>query len=297
MAVRVGFIGFGEVASVFSVPVVKSGASVAAYDTLLLCEGGREILDKRTRIKGIQFQPLQYLIENTDYIISTVTTDVAVKVAEECTAYLKPRQFYIDMNSTSPGIKVTLDRIISSTGASFAEGAVLGAVGASGEKTRILMGGANGREAAAALAAMGLNTAFYSPVTGKASMFKMLRSIFSKGMEALLLEMLTAGRRAGMEEDLWKDITGLFTDNHFEMVASNWIKTHPAAHERRYHEMIQVIETMHEIGIEPVMTAGTEAFFKRSCSIDMKEAFSINPTSVETIIDFMEKSAKGAEAK
>lgn len=119
------------------------------------------------------------------------------------------------------------------------EGAILGAVGVTGAQTRILTGGPKSREAAEALTRLGLNVTAYSPDIGKASTFKMLRSIFSKGLEALLIEFLVAGKRANIQEDLWQEIVDLFSQNAFDHVAANWIKSHATAHERRYDEMRQ----------------------------------------------------------
>jgi len=189
----------------------------------------------------------------------------------------------------APSLKVEVGEIIRTSGADFVEGAILGAVGATGAGTRILVGGEKGREVAKTLTRLGLHVSYYSPEIGKASMFKMLRSIFSKGLEALILELLIAGKRAGLEEDLWKDITEFMTRNPFDRVASNWVRTHAVAYERHYHEMVQVAETMWELGVEPVMTSGTEAFFKRSLSLGLKEAFLEKPSSMEAVIDFMEK--------
>jgi hypothetical protein len=67
------------------------------------------------------------------------------------------------------------------------------------------------------------------------------------------------------------------TENLFEKVASNWVRSHAMASERRYYEMVQVRETMQEMGIEPVMTSGIEAFFKRSLYLGLKEAFAGTP--------------------
>lgn len=104
-----------------------------------------------------------------------------------------------------------------------------------------------------------------------------------------MLELLIAGRRAGIENDLWKDIVDLLTNHPFDKVASNWVVSHAVAYERRYHEMEQVVETMREIGVEPVMTAGTEAFFRRALSLGMHEAFPDKPESVEAVIEYLEK--------
>lgn len=285
----IGFIGFGEVAPVFSKPIGEQGAKVAVYDVLLATAQGRRILQERVRADGIVFRPLAEVVGDSDYVLSTVTTQAARKVARESAVYLRPGQVFIDLNSTSPSVKIEVGRIIEPSGADFVEGAILGAVGATGVQTRILIGGARGREAAETLAELGLKTSYYSPEIGKASTFKMLRSIFSKGLEALLLELLIAGRRAGIEKDLWQDIMDLMTRNPFDRVASNWVQTHAVAHERRYHEMRQVVETMREIGVDPVMTAGTEAFFKRSLSLGLNEAFPVKPESVEAVVDHLER--------
>jgi 3-hydroxyisobutyrate dehydrogenase-like beta-hydroxyacid dehydrogenase len=294
---RVGFIGFGEVASTFSVPLVDHGVQVAAYDILLAQAGGQAVLQRRTRIGGIRFLPLHEMLAGVDYVLCTAATHVAKAIARESVPYLRPGQVYVDLNSISPGVKVEIAEIVARSGASFVEGAILGAVGATGAATRILLGGSRAEGAATALAALGLNASFYSPEVGKASTFKMLRSIFSKGLEALLLEFLTAGKRAGIQRDLWEEVTGLMRRHPFEQVAANWVQSHAMAHERRYHEMVQVAETMRELGVEPLMTVSTEAFFRRSLSLGFKDAFPERPDSMEAVIDFMEaRLAEGGRA-
>lgn len=286
---KVGFIGYGEVASVLAQALLGSGAKVAAYDVLLDQEGGFEILRGRTRTEDVRFGPLAEVVGSADYVLATVTTHVAKAAAAECAPLLKPGQVYIDLNSTAPTVKVEISEIIGGSGADFVEGVILGAVGATGASTEILTGGARGEEVARRLSSLGLNVRYYGPEVGKASMFKMLRSVVSKGLEALLLEMLIAGRRAGIDQELWKDITGFLTRNPFDRVASNWIQSHALAHERRYHEMVQVAETLGEIGIEPIMTRGTVSFFERSCRLGLAEAFPKRPESADDVVEYMER--------
>ena len=135
-----------------------------------------------------------------------------------------------------PSVKVgfigfgEVGEIIRTSGADFVEGAILGAVGATGAGTHILVGGERGRE-----------------------------------------------------------VADFMTRNPFDRVAPNWVRTHAVAYERRYHEMVQVAETMRELGVEPVMTSGTEAFFRRSLSLGLKDGFPEKPSSMGAVIDFMEK--------
>ena len=293
--VRIAFIGFGEVGSVFSEAVSKRGVSVAAYDILFDQRNGLEILKKRTRVRDLSFLPMADAVKDADLVFSTVTTDVAAAAAEACSKYLKPHQVYLDLNAAAPSVKRRVADIVQAAGARFVEGAVLGAVGVTGAKTKILLGGPHGEKTSATLTQLGLNAVFYSTEIGKASSFKMIRSVFSKGLEALLIEFLVAGKRAGIEKDLWDEITELFEHNSFEQTAANWIQSHATAHERRYHEMKQVTGVLREIGIDPLLTSSTEAFFKRSCDIGLGEAFTAKPDSKQDVIDFMEKHLNETE--
>jgi 3-hydroxyisobutyrate dehydrogenase-like beta-hydroxyacid dehydrogenase len=286
---RITFIGFGEVASIFSQSMREHGAQVAAYDLLLDRPQGQEILQRRVRAEGIEFGLLPNVVAGAEYVLSTVTTQAATTVAAACATLLRSGQVFLDLNSTCPSVKQQVAKTIAPSGADFVEGAILDAVGAAGAAAHILTGGPKAREAAATLCRLGLNARFYSLDIGPASMFKMLRSIFSKGLEALLLELLIAGKRAGILEDLWQDVSGFMARNPFDRVAANWIQTHAVAHQRRYQEMQQVLETVRELGLDPLMTAATEAFFERSTSVGLAQAFPEKPASIHAVIEFLEQ--------
>jgi 3-hydroxyisobutyrate dehydrogenase-like beta-hydroxyacid dehydrogenase len=292
MGNRLGFIGFGEVGPCFSAALTRAGASVMAYDILL----DNQVLSSETRERiqrsGAISSALSEVIEQSNYILSTVTNQTAKDVALSCKDFLRPEQVYLDLNSTSPSAKIEIAGIIGSGKAKFVEGAILGAVGATGSKTKILLGGPDAPEAAETLSRYGLIATAYSPEIGKASMFKMLRSIFSKGLENLLVELLISGKRAGIESDLWEDVNGFMASKPFDAIAENWIRTHATACDRRYHEMVQVLETMHEIGIDPIMTEATKEFFRRSRSLEFEEAFNKKPGSYQEVIDFMESQIR-----
>lgn len=296
-SVKIGFIGFGEVGTVFSKAMLDAGAEITVYDILLDKTDTAENMRKKILESGNKIGTFQEVVTSSDYVLSTVLTQVAKKVAGDCAKYLKEGQIYVDLNSTSPSVKVDLDKIIAPTGADFVEGAILGAVGATGSKTRILTAGNRGQEVAKTLNSCGLNVSYYSSEIGKASMFKMLRSIFSKGVEIILLEMMVAGRRAGIEKDLWEDITHFMASKPFDKIGSNWMASHAVAHERRYYEMVQVIETMREIGIEPLMTEGTAAFFKQSLNQKMSEAFTEKPASFYEVVNFIARKLKGEKTE
>lgn len=294
---RIGFIGFGEVASVFSAALTQQGAEVLAYDVVLERADGASALRSRDRSGRVRFVPLAELAQSAECILSTVTTSVAVTAARQTAPHLAAGKTYIDLNATAPAIKHEVNAVVSAAGADFVEGAILGAIGVTGAKTKILLGGARAEDIARQLTAAGLNTVFYSREIGRASAFKLLRSVFSKGMEALLIEYLAAGHRAGIQDDLWREIVDLFTQNSFERVASNWIATHATAHERRYHEVVQVSAELRALGAEPIMTAGTEEFFRRSCALGLKQQLAGRTATPDDVIAAIAQATPGTSPK
>ena len=203
-----------------------------------------------------------------------------------CAAQLRRGQPYVDLNATSPAIKQQIGAVIEGTksGAHFVEGAILPAVGIGGAKSQVLLCGARAEEVAQLLTGLGLNFKAYGSQIGKASSFKMLRSVFSKGLEALLVECLLAGRRAGVEDDLWREIVGTLDAASFQDVGSNWVKTHGTAHARRYHEMVQVQSVLRELGVDAPMTEGTVRLFDRSTRAALRDRFPTPPASATDVI-------------
>lgn len=281
-AQRIGFIGFGEVGKTFASAMVAGGADVSYYDVI-----------RTDALPGVVYLPLDELAARCEILLSTVTTHVAVAVAETTAPLLTSRNTYADMNSTSASLKRRIAGVIGTSAANFVEGAILSAVGEAGANASILVAGERAEAFARRMNELGLvNVKYFSAAVGEASQVKMLRSIFSKGVECLLLEMLVAGKRAGVAEYLWKDIVGFMTKHPFRGIAENWIKTHPGASERRYHEMEQVLETLKELGVDPVMTRGTTEFFRQSTESGLAAHFPRKPDDVWAVPEELARRQK-----
>jgi 3-hydroxyisobutyrate dehydrogenase-like beta-hydroxyacid dehydrogenase len=280
----IGFVGFGEVASRFAAAMHRQGAEVAAYDVVLDQSGGANILKERAGDTAVKFVALADLITRSKLVLSSVTTDVAFDVARGCAVHLKAGQIFVDLNATAPAVKRAIADVIEISGADFVEGAILGAIGVSGPHTRILVCGKKGVIVAETLTRFGLNAGFYGAEIGLASTFKLLRSVFSKGIEALLLESLLAARRAGVADDVWREILETLDERPFAEVGGNWICTHGRAHARRYHEMVQVKALLDELGIEPLITSATTAFFERSTRLALSKAFRNAPQNPDEVL-------------
>jgi 3-hydroxyisobutyrate dehydrogenase-like beta-hydroxyacid dehydrogenase len=288
------FLGFGEVASRFAQRLRGHGARVLAYDVLLERPGGRDVLVSRAAGPPPELLPLADAIAQSDIVLSTVTTDVAVSAARECVRLLHAGQIYVDLNATSPSAKRETASVVAGSGADFVEGAILSAVGVAGADAKVLLCGARAAEVAAALSKLGLNVHVYGTEIGKASSFKMLRSVFSKGIEALLIECLLAGRRAGIEQALWEEVIATIDAAPFDEVGGNWVRTHATAHRRRYHEMLQVADVLRELHVDAPMTAATLAVFERSTRLALNDAFASPPASPTDVIAVLDARIRAA---
>ena len=281
----VGIIGFGEAGSAFARELTSAGASVSAYDKKWDEPGIRPPTDIGPGLEKVEFGSLPDVLDASDVILSTVTTDSALLAAEGCLSSLRQGQIYCDLNSTAPSVKIKLDNMLARTGALFVEGAILGAIGVTGGQTKILLGGPHAAKVSGLLNSFGLQTEPYSVEIGKASAFKMLRSVFSKGLEALLIEFLAAARAAGLQDDLWQEVTTLFARNSFEDVAGNWVCSHALAHDRRFHEMVQVADLLKEMNQDALMTDATVAFFERSTMLNLSQDFPSRPERMDDVVD------------
>lgn len=256
--------------------MVERGAEVYYYD----------ILGEDRNGTGASFFSLGDLVETCDILLARSIHSV-LEVAEEAAAFLGPGKIYTDFNSTSPAIKISIAETVQRSQADFVDVAILSAVGAVGAKASILVTGPSADAFCETMRHLGLcNVQPFSGRYGDASMIKMLRSIFSKGIECLLVEILTAGNRAGVVSYLWEDIVGFMRLNSFECVAENWVRTHVTACDRRHHEMTQVVETMEQLGIEPTMARATEAFLRRAVTLEPSKRFPQGPDSAAAVGEF-----------
>ena len=143
MSPRIGFIGFGEAGFAIAKGLKEAGAAALfAYDTALDKPGAAERMRSRAAEAGVTLaRSLGELAEKSDIILSAVVANVAVDVAQDISEHLDRRHLYVDLNSTAPAIKQTIDRIVDASGAAFVEAAVMDAVPPNAHRVPMLLCG------------------------------------------------------------------------------------------------------------------------------------------------------------
>lgn len=272
---RIGFIGMGEAVFHIAKGLRDDGLTgIHAYDKMWNVAPQSELVNRRAQESGVTLSPsLQALVEGSDIIICAVSANLAVTLANECKPWLSAGKIYADFNSAGPQTKIEIATLIEPSGALFVDGAIMGTVPGVGHKVPTLVCGTGAVALAAALQPFGMALNVLEGDAGRASASKMLRSIFMKGVVALMLETVLAGHRYGLEDDLLESIAETFSKGSFHDVANGLMARGVIHAERRAHEMEEVIATLHAAKVDATMSQATHAKLLAIAASGYKEHF------------------------
>jgi len=292
--IKLGFIGFGEAAFNISKGLKAEGLEgIMAYDKFWNVEPQSDLISKRAQDAGVEIMPsLQGLVENSDFILSAVSANMAVFLAQAAKPFLQPNQVYVDLNATSPMTKEEGDAIVSPA-ALFVDCAVMGPVPTYKHKVPVSVSGSGARVFSEAMAPYGMNITFMDAPAGSASASKMFRSIFMKGFVVLILEMLVAAHEYKVEDDVLLSVKETLTSGPLLDVINGLVGRGVIHSERREHEMDEVIATLDAIGVDAIMSKASKSKLNWCTKFGLKEYFKgVPPQDFHEIFSALDKINK-----
>jgi 3-hydroxyisobutyrate dehydrogenase-like beta-hydroxyacid dehydrogenase len=271
---KLGFIGFGEAAFNIANGLKGEGLEgIVAHDKFWNVEPRSELICKRAKEAGVELFPsLEALIGISDIVMSAVSADMAVPLAQAARPFLGNEKIYVDINATSPMTKEEIDRIISPV-ALFVDCAVMGPVPAYKHKVPVSVSGEGARAFVEKLRPYGMNVTLMDAPAGGASASKMFRSIFMKGFVTLLLEMIVAAHQYKVEDDVLLSVKETLTAGPLLEVINGLIGRGVIHSERREHEMDEVIATLDALNADSTMSKATKAKLRWVTSLGLKAYF------------------------
>jgi 3-hydroxyisobutyrate dehydrogenase-like beta-hydroxyacid dehydrogenase len=253
MSETIAIIGFGEAGQHIGRGLAAGNPSIRTYD---IRHNERALADA-ARDSGIALcGSSASAVIGAQLIFSLVTASSAVEAARTAARSLKSGQVYIDFNSVSPATKRAVAEAIAPSGAEFIEAAVMAPVPGPDHRVPVLMSAPGAEIIAARLRALGMTIEVAGDRIGDASLSKMLRSIFIKGIEALMLESLTAARHAGIEERILDSVQKTLPGIDWRRLATYNLERTVAHGKRRAAEMHESAATVAELGLDPFVTEG-----------------------------------------
>lgn len=297
---ELGFIGFGEaafhIAKGLGPGLVGAGLGpVRAFDVMADDPKVGPLVRERAAGAGVTLVPsLPDLMAACDTVLCATSAKYALSIAKEAAASIRAGTVYADLNSASPGVKKEIGAVMAAAGALFADVAVMELVPPHGHKVPLAVSGTGARAFLDRLSPFGMKIDFINETAGASSSLKMLRSIFMKGLTALFLETLTAGRKAGVDREIMASISGTIDSRPLAETAALLVTRTAIAAERRVSEMGEVMETLAELGLDSSASAATRAKLQALADLDLRADFgNTPPADIATVLDaILRKSAR-----
>jgi 3-hydroxyisobutyrate dehydrogenase-like beta-hydroxyacid dehydrogenase len=259
MAVKtVGLLSPGDMGHTTGDVLRKNGLRV------LTCLRGRS---ERTRAlaaeAGFEDRPdLETLVRESDMLLCILVPSEALGVARAVADAVRATGtdlLYVECNAISPGTTREIERVITASGARYADAGIIGPPPARPGTTRFYTSG-TGAEEFAQLAHYGLDVRVLPGEAGQASGIKMCFAALTKGLQALGVELLIAARALGVEEALKAE--------HAVTMASTikWLQgATPRMPPKAYRwvgEMEEIAATFEQLGMTPKILLGAADMYR-----------------------------------
>jgi len=254
-----GFVGFGEAAFAIATGLRDEGFDrMRAYDATQCVEPNATIIQDRASELGVPLDPsLEALIANSDIIFVATSSASAVPVAEESAPFLSCGKLYVDANAAAPDAMVRVSQLISRSGSSFVDVAMMGPLPRYCHKVPILACGDGAALFETCMTPLKMNVRTVGTLPGKASAIKCFRSIYMKGAAALLFETCLAARRYEAVELIVESLSESFDSVPFKTWVDRLLNGTAIHAGRRIHEMDDVVGTLKTLGVESTMSEAT----------------------------------------
>jgi 3-hydroxyisobutyrate dehydrogenase-like beta-hydroxyacid dehydrogenase len=254
---RVGLVGYGEVGRILAEDLRAQGVGVATYDIKLGTPAEGPLREHAARHGVTLTTSHRELAAVADLVVSAVTANQAVPVAQSCAPAIGRGAWFLDLNSASPGAKQRAAALIDSAGGRYVEAAVMTSIPPYRIKVPMLLGGRDAAALAPKLNALGFDAKVASAELGVASATKMCRSVMIKGLEAMVIESFTAARHYGVEDAVIASLYETFPGIDWEKQASYFFQRVIEHGRRRSEEVREVAQTVREAGLAPWSASGT----------------------------------------
>ena len=259
MSERIAFVGFGEAGQTISRGLVREAQkpAIRAYDILFGTPAGARLEAAAEELGVALARDHVDAVRDADIVMLTVTASSSLEAAKSCLPGLRPGQLLLDMNSVSPKRKIETAALVAPSGAAYVDCAVMAPAAPYLHKVPCLIGGPGAAALAPRAAALGMKMELVSGEVGQASAIKMFRSIVVKGLEALLVESMTASAEYGVEDRVLASLKETWPGIDWQKLSGYMIERVVSHGKRRAAEMREVSETLRGIGMAPTMAAAT----------------------------------------
>lgn len=269
-----GYLGYGEASYYMSKGLKEAGyGDIYAFDTALVAKSRTsESIEARAKDAGVILcSSLNEMLSRVDTVISALPARFSLSsVREVLQGDLTMVRLFADVSTAKPSEKGQMEALLSSKGIRFIDGAMLGPLPTYAHKVPMLVSGSGAAEWRERMTPYGMDITIVEGKAGRASSIKLVRSVFMKGLEALLVETFLFARKSGVD-DIIMDSLAATLDVPFKKTAQRMLAADLVHAERRSFEVGESIELMMDMGIHPTMANAIVERLKQSAALGTRE--------------------------
>ncbi|MFH2114596.1 MAG: DUF1932 domain-containing protein [Spirochaetota bacterium] len=257
---NIGFIGFGEAAYCISIGLREEGISgIKAFDAIANHSTmGILVKDRAREAEVLLLDEVYQVVDQVDLLIVAVPSSFTLEISRNIAGKLRPGQLYIDVSASTPVAKQKIWDSIKESGALFVDAAMLGSLPLERHKVPITASGTGATVFRDLMAPYGMRITCLDAPAGAASAIKLVRSIYMKGIAALMFETLQAAAAYSIHAELVESIStsmdGIPFKEHLERLVIG-----TAIHaKRRADELKGSIQMLDECNLDAAMTIASK---------------------------------------
>ncbi|HXF66613.1 MAG TPA: DUF1932 domain-containing protein [Burkholderiales bacterium] len=284
---RLGLLGFGEAGYHFAKGLARAGLrGIVAYSRAGARAGPGDPVRARALEAGVELVATpRELCRRADLILSLVPGKNALAALRSVRRHLAPGHLYVDATAASVEAMERAAALLEGS-ASFVDAAIMGPVPIEGTGVLVLASGPHAARLQALLAPYGMNIQVIGERPGAASAMKLVRSIFMKGLAALLIETLEAAERGGIRDAVARDLARWMDAQPFERVMRRFVCGTAVHAARRVHEMQDALALLRALGSSTRMTRATRAVIRSIARRGLGERFGgREPENIAPVIE------------
>jgi len=272
---KIGIIGAGEVGLTYARPWSAAGHEILLCDLKLSPSAKAFAADLNLDI----YTSVADVAPLCDVVVSCVFGTVSLTVAEQALARMQKYALYIDMTTADPGQIRMAAQEAARLDVEYVDVAILGAIALTHEKTNLIGAGVGIDDAIALFGSAGVPLKQVDGgVAGDAAALKILRSVFTKGLEALTIECFMAAEKQGVTNKLHDALSDIDQASLRDFLGA-LIRTHVVHAPRRLKEVEEAERQLRAADMPVSVLPGVKDLFQRTAAqIDSNPLETTSPT-------------------
>lgn len=248
---RVAVLGLGEAGGIYAAELAALGTEVTATDPVVA-----------SAPPGVTLaSDIPEAVREAELVLSLVGGGAAASALDSALPVMRPGSIYADLNTLGPDEKRRLAALAAERGIPFVDVAVLAPVPRARLRTPLALSGSGADRLQTFLEHLQVPTTAAGAEPGAAAGLKLLRSVFMKGLAALIFEAVTAAREVGAEDWVTEQIASELGPDGRALV-QRLLEGTPVHAVRREAEMRDALAFLDSLGAAHPMTDGTIAWLQ-----------------------------------